>query len=334
MNFNELLGNEPVKKSLANMLKSGRVSNSYIFEGMSGIGKKLCAEIFSAGLVCESDKCAPCGTCSGCVKAKAKSHPDIAYITKGDETSIGVDEVREQIINQVYLKPYISKRRIFIIEDGDFLTEAAQNSLLKVLEEPPEYVTFIICVTKQDRLLSTVLSRSVVMTFFPLPLSLVKSYLEEKYGGEKVNLASKVSCGSIGEAINFISDEKHEKLFRDTIDHLKNLSLGGVKMRETADFLIEEKENIDKVTDYMLTFLRDCVFVKTGAESQVIYDDFLSDMRVFTDKISKKGLTQAFDRLSDFKLKKKQNLNYAVTVFETVVCIWEDFHGKGSGHKI
>lgn len=88
-----------------------------------------------------------------------------------------MDDVREQILSEVFLKPYLASRRVFIIGDGDVLSSEAQNALLKVLEEPPEYVTFLICVTKQDKLLSTVLSRSCVMSFFPLPVEEVNRYL-------------------------------------------------------------------------------------------------------------------------------------------------------------
>ena len=84
----------------------------------------------------------------------------------------------------------------------------------------------------------------------------------------------------------------------------------------------------------MLTFLRDCVFVKSGLENRVIYDNKLSQMRVFTEGVSKKGLVLAFDRLTDFKLRLKQNLNYNASVSETMMRIWEDFHDKGSGHQV
>lgn len=338
MGFDELYGNEPVKKSLKKTLETGHVSNSYVFEGMACAGKRLCADLFAQALVCEGEfpKDRPCGTCPACVRARSRNHPDIIRLEQAaQKASIGVDDVREQILSEVFLKPYLASRRVFIIGDGDVLSPEAQNALLKVLEEPPEYVTFLICVTKQDKLLSTVLSRSCIMSFFPLPVEEVNRYLAMRFGGgETVQLAARLSQGSIGAAVAFLSDDSAGKLFEGSVEHVMALNRDAAKVRETADFLIEEKENIGEITDFMLTFLRDCVFVKSGLENRVIYDNKLSQMRVFTEGVSKKGLVLAFDRLTDFKLRLKQNLNYNASVSETMMRIWEDFHDKGSGHQV
>lgn len=338
MGFNEFWGNEHIKLSLKKILKDKRISNSYVFEGISGVGKRFCADIFARALVCEDagSEDVPCDSCSGCKKAQSKNHPDIIRVTRNnDKQSIGVDEVREQILDEIYLKPYLAKRRVFIIGEGDILTPEAQNALLKVLEEPPSYATFIICVTKQDALLSTVLSRSFVFSFFPLSSDEIYAYLESRFSGkDKIRLASKISNGSIGNAIKFMSDENEEKLFLNSIEHLLNLKRDGAYTRKTADFIIQEKENIDKVTEFMLTFLRDCIFLASGAENQIMYDNSISKMRVFTENIDKKALVSAFDRLFDLKIRMKQKLNFSASVYETVVCIWEDFHDKCSGHKI
>lgn len=339
MGFDKLYGNEPVKKSLIKALETGHISNSYVFEGIAGVGKRFCADIFAGALVCENNAgngVGPCGVCSACVKAASKNHPDIIRLERmSGKTSVGVDEVREQILSEVFLKPYLARRRVFIIGDGDLLSVEAQNALLKVLEEPPEYVTFMICVTGQDNLLATVLSRSCVISFFPLSYEEVSGCLAERFGeGDRVRLSAGLAQGSIGAALNFMSDDRAEKLFEDSVEHMTELSRGAVKVREAADFMIEEKENIGQIIDFMLTFIRDCVFVKYGLEGRVIYDGKLSQMRVFTAGIEKKGLVSAFNRLIDLKLRLKQNLNFNASVSETVMRIWEDFHDKGSGHQI
>ncbi len=329
MGFGEIYGNEPAKRSLQNAILNDRVSNAYVLEGIAGIGKKLAADIFARGLVCEQTEGMPCDTCPACRKVLSHNHPDIVHLTKtADKASIGVDDVREQILNEVYLKPYLAKRRVFIIGEGDALSVEAQNALLKILEEPPAYVTFLICVTKQDKLLDTVLSRSCVVTFFPLSHEEVAAFLETRFGeNEKNKLYARLSQGSIGTAIALLSDENTEHLFEESVNALLRLKKNAANVRETADFMIAEKENILSVTDFFQTFLRDCVFVKSGLEHQVIYENKRSDMRVFCDGISKKGLITAFDRLTDFRLRLKQNLNYNASVSETVMRIWEDFHG-------
>ena len=336
MGFGEVFGNEPAKRSFIRALAQNRISNAYVLEGIAGVGKRLLADVVARGLICEQGENAPCDMCPACRKAKNHSHPDIIYLkSQSGKASIGVDDVREQILNEVYLKPYLGKRRVFIIGEGDALSVEAQNALLKVLEEPPSYVTFLICVTKQDKLLDTVLSRSCVIPLFPLSVEEVEKVLaQETIESEKIKLYARLSQGSIGAAKQLLMDENTEHLFEEGIAAMLRLKKSGASVRETADFFINEKEHIGEITDFCQTFLRDCVYVKSGLSHQVIYENKQSDMRVFCEGIRKKNLISAFDRLTDFKLRLKQNLNYNASVLETVMQIWEDFHDKSSGHQI
>ncbi len=337
MGYDALCGNAPVKKSLQKMLETEHISNTYVFEGQEGVGKRLCAALFAKALVCENDpKHAPCGSCSACLKVASGNHPDIVHVKQAaEEKSIGVDEVRQQILDEIYLKPFLAKRRVFIIGEGDLLTDGAQNALLKALEEPPEYVVFILCVTSRDKLLETVISRSCVMRFSPLSQEQVRQYLKKKqYDETRIALAVGICQGSIGRALSFLSDQKGEQLFEDSIKHLTALRQNTAVVQTTALFLREERAHIDDIINFMMTFLRDCMFVKSGLPSSVLYQSKLSYMHTFTEGISKKALLSAYDRLVQLQLRFKENLNYSASVFETTMRIWEDFHDKGSGHSI
>ena len=328
MNFFKIYGHETVKQSLGLAIAQDRISNAYVFEGIKGVGKKLCAHYFAKALVCVSDD-VPCGICSMCIQAEAKTLPDIITLIKDkDKTQIGVDNVREQIISEVYLKPRNAKRKIFIIEQGDDLSIEAQNALLKVLEEPPAYVTFIICVTSKEKLLSTVLSRSQTVSFFPLPCEVVEKYLLDKteISKEEAAVLSGLSQGSIGVAMELAQDSLKKERIEKALINLINLKKNSLRIREMVDFLTEEKENIEEVVDFLLTFIRDCVMVKTDLEKNIVFSNHLSDIRVFTQNITKKKLILAYDKLSNLKISLKQNLNFNATVSETVVRIWEDFH--------
>ena len=335
MIFEGLYGHETVKESLGRAIACDRISNAYVFEGIPGVGKKLCAKLFSQALVCETNT--SCGTCPMCVQANASTLPDIITLKKDkDKTSVGVDNVREQIISEVYLKPRNARRKIFIIDAGDELSTEAQNALLKVLEEPPSYVTFIICVTSKEKLLSTVLSRSQVVSFFPLSAALICDYLTKNYDLEQstAQTIAKLSQGSIGLAQELHSNPEKQTRMEKSIKYLIDLKKSSLKMRQMVEFLTEEKDNITEIIDYFMTFLRDCVMVKTEKSNLCVYSDKLSDMKVFAADISKKQLISAFDKLNSLKLSLKQNLNFNATVSETVMRIWEDFHDKGSGHQI
>lgn len=327
MNFSALYGHETVKKRLGLAITQDKISNAYVFEGTPGVGKKLCSHIFAKALVCESHN-PPCGVCSMCIQAKAKTLPDIITVEKdSDKTQIGVDNVRQQVISEVYIKPRNARRKIFIIEQGDILSLEAQNALLKVLEEPPEYVTFIICVTSKEKLLPTVLSRSQTMSFFPLSAETIEQYIRDNEKDVKdIKTIAKLSRGSIGMAKDLLYDESKMVRIEKSIKCILNLVKNSLYVREMTDFLTEEKENITEVIDYCLTFLRDCVLLKTALTENIIFSGYISDMRVFTQNLGKKELIRAFDILSELKKSLSQNLNFNATVNYAVVSIWEELH--------
>ncbi|MBQ3181787.1 MAG: DNA polymerase III subunit, partial [Clostridia bacterium] len=280
MNFSSLYGHESVKSRLGLAITQDKISNAYVFEGSDGVGKKLCARIFAQSLVCESKE-PPCGVCKACIQAKAKTLPDIITVEKdADKTQIGVDNVREQVIAEVYLKPSFANRKIFIIEQGDILSVEAQNALLKVLEEPPEYVTFIICVTSKEKLLPTVLSRSQTVSFFPLSTETVEKYIKDNEKSDvDTKIIAKLSRGSIGTAKALISDDAKMARIEKSIQCILNLKKNALSVREMTTFLTEEKENITEILDFSLAFLRDCVLLKTDLLENIIFSDHLSDMR-------------------------------------------------------
>ncbi len=334
MTFDDFRGHETVKHSLLGAILSDRVSNAYVFEGISGVGKKLCAKIFAQALVCCGEN-PPCGQCDPCRQAQVGVLPDIIYLKKKTgEASVGVDDIREQIIPEVFIKPRATKRKVFVIEQGDELNDACQNALLKVLEEPPDYVTFIICVTSKEKLLPTVLSRSQSVTFFPLSEEVVTDYVMDNYDIDEksAKIYARLAQGSIGQAKALAEDStKYEKIQKAT-DAVISLKKKSVTIREVVEYLTEEKENIAEILQYFMTFLRDCVLIKSDMEQQVVFADKISEIRVFVSDIPKARLISAFDKLCDLNVRLKQNLNFNASVSETVMRIWEDFHDEGSGH--
>ena len=99
--------------------------------------------MFCAALACQNSDVAPCGRCPACIGAKSETNPDIIYIKPKEKKSVSVEQARE-IVADAYIKPFMSTKKIYVFEDASLLNDFAQNSLLKVLEEPPEYITFII----------------------------------------------------------------------------------------------------------------------------------------------------------------------------------------------
>lgn len=157
-NFDELIGQETISQTLSLALDSNRLSHAYLFSGLRGSGKTSTARIFAKALICEEGMSHhPCGKCSNCIMALEGRHMDI--IEMDGASSRKIDDIRD-LVEQTKYKPAIARFKIFIIDEVHMLTKEAFNALLKTLEEPPEYVKFILATTDPLKLPATILSRT------------------------------------------------------------------------------------------------------------------------------------------------------------------------------
>ena len=113
--FEEIVGHEQIVTHLKSAMKLGKVSHAYILSGEKGCGKKLLADVFAETLQCEKGGTEPCGSCHSCVQAQSGNHPDIIHLMHEKPNSISVDDVRTQIVNDVLIKPYSGKYKIYIV---------------------------------------------------------------------------------------------------------------------------------------------------------------------------------------------------------------------------
>ncbi len=153
----EIKSNKREIRLLKSALDTGKISHSYLFEGEKGLGKKEIAMAFSKGLVCKSEAIKPCNNCSSCLKFEKKNHPDFKIISP-TKNIIQKKEI-EALIREIPILPFESKKKVFLIEDGDLMRSDSQNALLKTLEEPPEYVVIIITTSNSNKILNTISSR-------------------------------------------------------------------------------------------------------------------------------------------------------------------------------
>ena len=141
--FKEIVGHEEIIQHLQNAIRLGKVSHAYILSGETGSGKKTLANTFAMTLQCEQKSTDPCLECRSCKKAASRNHPDIIYITHEKPNSIGIEDIRTQLIEDVQIKPYCSSYKIYIVDEAEKLTLQAQNALLKTIEEPPPVIAII-----------------------------------------------------------------------------------------------------------------------------------------------------------------------------------------------
>jgi DNA polymerase III subunit gamma/tau len=162
-NFGELIGQEHVQKTLTNAIESGRIAHGYIFSGQRGTGKTTVARILARCLNCVNGPTAtPCGVCSSCVEVSAGNAVDVIEIDAASNR--GINEMRE-IRENVRYRPARDRYKVFIIDEAHQITKEAFNALLKTLEEPPEWVVFILCTTEANEIPNTIASRCQHFTF-------------------------------------------------------------------------------------------------------------------------------------------------------------------------
>ena len=145
--FQDIVGHKQIIEHLKNAEKLNKVSHAYIFSGEKSSGKKLLASRFAELLQCEGEGEKPCGKCRSCRQAESGNHPDIIRITHEKPNTISVDDIREQLVGDVQIKPYQSKYKIYIVPDAEKMNVQAQNALLKTIEEPPAYAVILFLTT-------------------------------------------------------------------------------------------------------------------------------------------------------------------------------------------
>ena len=137
--FKDIVGQEKLKEHMQNAIRMDKVSHAYIIQGELGAGKEFIAKIFAKTIQCERSKEEPCEECRSCKQIDSRNHPDVIWVNHEKPNSIGVEDIRSQVNNDMGIKPYYGPKKIYIINECEKMTVQAQNALLKTLEEPPAY---------------------------------------------------------------------------------------------------------------------------------------------------------------------------------------------------
>lgn len=292
--FDELIGQDTVSASLKYALNHKRLAHAYLFSGLRGSGKTSSARIFARALVCEKGPVAtPCGTCPQCEAALEGKHIDIIEMDAASHR--GLEDIQD-LIEQTKYAPSMARFKIFIIDEVHMLTPQAANALLKTLEEPPEYVKFILATTDPLKLPATVLSRTQHFRFKQIAQSQILSHLENILQKEGVNFEaealkllarsgqgslrdtltlldqaiifshSHISASKIAQMLGFLDPEKI-KLFYTLIlqrDREKVLEF----LKELQDY------EASSVIDEMIFYLKESFFAKNNEFSMLMYERF------------------------------------------------------------
>ena len=332
----KLLGKEKTLKYFERAIKADAVSHLYILEGEKGIGKKTVADYLAKKIHCTGEN-TPCGVCPSCHKHESSNHPDIVPVLREkDKAGIGVETVREAIAD-MYVKPLLADKKIYIIYEGELLSAQAQNALLKILEEPPEYIMIFILTTTSDALLKTVISRGVPIKIDRCGYELMKDYIMESYPSvaDKADVICSFAGGVIGVANDMAEGggvlSLREQLYK-MLPALTGTSRASIY--EIVSFFERHKDEINLMLDLIHLWLRDAIVIKTAEDRDIINKDYKTDISSFAEKVTAGALVRAADRISDVLTRIGKGSNITLWITNLLIYCWEDFHGENNWSQI
>ncbi len=223
-----LIGNERLKATVERLIEKDVLPHALIIEGEEGSGRRTLGRYIAKAATCKGEN-KPCEVCDSCRLNEANTHPDIVFTApEKDKKSIVVDQIRA-LRSQVFVKAHISNRRVFIIERADTMNPQAQNALLKVLEEPPRGVIFILIAASRSALLETIVSRCVTLSVALPQEKEAKKYIKATLNAEdeKIEDALSRAFGSIGKAIELLGSRKKGEDYLDKAAQFMEAFAGG-----------------------------------------------------------------------------------------------------------
>ncbi len=354
MPLSSVFGHDPAVRALRQALETDQLAGTYLFAGPESVGKTTLARAFAEAAACLSPSRFPfdaCGKCESCRRAQAGQQPEIALIAPaGDLTQIWQFWDRDGrppgiLQHTLSYAPVIGRRRVYIIERADTLNEAAANSLLKVLEEPPPYALFVLLTPHTARMLPTVLSRSQVVRLIAAPRLELARFLEREYElpPHRAGPLAAYAEGRTGAAVSFARDPNAEREMDRVLDFAGTLvttsPLGalqaGESMRKLASGLrtlagdvggsmpaaedeageSAPKERLSRtqlglLMDLLAAYYRDLLALRLGGPAApVVHEDHREALSIAAARAPAARWTAALDALLTARRRLDQNIN-------------------------
>lgn len=314
------VGQQKLKDFFFDLKKENRFLSAYIFEGAKGSGKETMARYFAAHILCESNP--PCLECNACKTLYAGTNPNVITVSNEDKSEIGAAKIRE-LVTDVFIRPQSAERKIFIIKNAHLMNETAQNSLLKVIEEPPEYAVFVLLCENRNKILPTISSRCTSVLIPPLS----NDELFEIFGGENEFLAA-YSMGNPGRYASLLSDNDFFALREDFFEKIPLL----LKKNRTAiytlcDFFEKNKDEKDTLFEFLTLFFGDILLMKNFLNDKIINRDKTEILNKFNAATAKKSVSDASETIAKMQRELGKYGAYPLCVNDMFIKLWEEING-------
>jgi len=327
-NFKDIYGQKQIVEHFQNALESGKISHAYIINGERSSGKEFIAKIFAAALQCENGGNDPCNECRSCKQALSGNHPDIIKVTHEKPATIGVEDIRNGVNNDVVIKPYSSKWKIYIINEAEKMTVQAQNALLKTLEEPPAYAVILLLTSNPEALLSTIQSRCVVLNMKPVPDDIVKNYLmkELQIPDYKADVCTAFARGNLGKAKALAASEEFDNIKTEAVSLLKYIrDMEITDIMSAIKKINDYKIDINDYLDILSVWYRDVLLFKaTNDANHLIFKDEIQYIKKVSNQSAYGGIENILDALEKAKARLRANVNFDLTMELLLLTIKEN----------
>lgn len=325
MPFSSLVGNDRIKRSLRRAVVEDRIRQSVIMAGPDGVGKHQFALALAQAVNCEKPVDGDaCGSCLACRKIERNEHPDVKTIlreikdpdSKKEATSqfIKIGQMR-QMSSEAQFRPYIGRRRVFIIDEAEWLREDAQSAILKTLEEPPETSLPILITSKPYALMETIRSRCLMLSFAPLTVAEIESHLKlaSKQTVEEIAMIARLARGSLGRAFE-IELEKYREKRGTVLEMLESMALAkdSARLMAAAEFLGRklEREQFQDHLDVLNAVLFDVFHLKVGEPADSLVNaDVAQRLQRIADAVRPEQIIEWAEKIQEILLSLARNVS-------------------------
>ena len=300
--FERVYGHDRIKSIMERMITKDALHHGLCFHGPAGIGKRLLAREVARAMLCE--KGTGCGQCKACSKFASDNHPD--YV-EPEGADIKVGQIRE-ISDNLHYRPFEGRARIYVLDRVETFREEAANAFLKSLEEPPEYVYFILVCSDLKALLPTIRSRCQKIAFQPLKPEDKTEILKNSFGKDET-MAKRLAGISFRQLET--EDEAWETFHKDIIRVITWLNLM-VDEGHGLDYLSEsvrDKTTFPRFLDHLTAILRELTLTSFQLPGQNIFDDFRGDLTRLALRRTKTQWREFWEKIVRLNGDRRRNLN-------------------------
>ena len=326
--FKDIIGHKQIIEHLQSAIRIGKISHAYILNGENNSGKMLLAESFAMALQCEQGKEEPCMECRSCHQAVEHNQPDIIYVSHEKPNVISVDDIRHQLNNDIVIKPYSSKYKIYIVDEAEKMNVQAQNALLKTIEEPPAYAVILLLTTNADAFLPTILSRCITLNLKTVKEELIKEHLMKVYHipDYQAEVCASFAQGNVGKAIQLASSDEFNELKSESLQLVKKIEdMDIYELGQAVKQIAEYKLKMEEFFDLLTLWYRDVLYFKsTENVNNLIFKDEIYDIKKQASKKSYAGIENILKALEKAKARLNANVNFDLSIELLLLTIKEN----------